>query len=460
MNAALATTPVPPTAPPPVLKTDKKSVWAWCFYDWANSAFSTVIMTFVFSVYFSKGIVGDEIAGSALWGYAIGTAGLCVAIGGPILGVMLDARGHHGRALWVLTIVTTAAIAGLFWMLPDPAYIWPALALVAIATIGFELGQVVYNALLPRVASAQDMGRVSGRAWGLGYVGGLVCLAVALGVFIGIPGVAPPLLALGEVDQIHVRATCLLTAGWFFVFALPLLLSRCVRRDCTVYDIPERSVMAASVIMAAVMAALLRLKDFRNIMRFLIASALYRDGLATLFAVGGLYAAGSFGMDFSQILMFGIGLNVTAGIGSFAFAVMDDKRGSKVTIVIGLLALIGFGVAIVLVQDKIWFVVITLALGVFVGPVQAASRTLLARISPPEHMSEMFGLYALTGKSIAFLGPFFFAVVTDLFDSQRAGVATIIMFWAVGLLLLRGVREETEDPKDAPENGRRKGAAA
>lgn len=416
-------------------------VRAWCLYDWANSAFSTVIMTFVFSVYFSKGIVGDDIAGSAMWGYAMGAAGFAVAVIGPVFGVFLDIKGRHRLALRILTVLTVAAIAALFFMKPSPEFAMPALWLVAVAVIGFELGQIVYNAMLPGIAPPERMGRVSGWAWGLGYAGGLACLVAALVLFIGIPGAMAPLVPLGEEGQIHVRATCLLTAAWFFVFSVPLL--------CHSPDMPGgagRSDFSASVILAAVMAAFLKLKDLRNIARFLIASALYRDGLATLFAVGGLYAAGSFGMDFSQILMFGIGLNITAGLGAFAFSFMDDRSGSRRTVMIGLAALVLLGAGIVVVEERWMFIALALALGIFVGPVQAASRTLMARIAPAENMSEMFGLYALTGKSISFLGPLCFAFATDLFESQRAGVATIVLFWAAGLWLLRGVHERAEQP--------------
>lgn len=419
-------------------KTNAK-VRAWCLYDWANSAFSTVIMTFVFSVYFTKGIVGSDIEGSALWGYGMGCAGLAVAVMGPVFGVFLDLKGRHRLMLRIITVLTVAAIAGLFFMKPSPEYTAPALWLVALAVIGFELGQIVYNAMLPGIAPPERMGRVSGWAWGLGYAGGLACLVAALVLFIGVPGVMEAVIPLGQDEQIHVRATCLLTAAWFFVFSVPLL---CHSPDEP--GIPGRSDFSASVIMGAVMAAFLKLKDLRNIVRFLIASALYRDGLATLFAVGGVYAAGSFDMDFSQILMFGIGLNVTAGLGAFAFSFMDDRAGSRLTVIVGLWALILLGAGIVVAQERWVFIALALALGIFVGPVQAASRTLMARIAPAENMSEMFGLYALTGKSISFLGPLCFAFATDMFESQRAGVATIVLFWAVGLWLLHGVRERQE----------------
>ena len=174
---------------------------------------------------------------------------------------------------------------------------------------------------------------------------------------------------------------------------------------------------------------------------FLIASAVYRDGLNTLFTVGGLYAAGTFGMEFTEILIFAIGLNVTSGIGAFAFAYMDDHKGAKPTIVVSLLALIALGIAITVIDDKRTFMILALALGLFIGPVQSSSRSLMARLSTKETSTEMFGLYAMTGKSIAFTGPLMFAFVTQLTDSQRWGIATIIGLWLIGLLLLLKVKE-------------------
>lgn len=418
-------------------KPSKKTILSWCLYDWANSAFGTVILTFVFSVYFSKGIASNEIAGSAQWGYAIGFAGLCVALISPFFGVMLDFKGGHMKWLSSLTVITSFCIAALFFMQPDPYFVMPTLLTVIFAIIAFELGQVVYNAMLPDISEEGKMGRVSGWAWALGYMGGLLCLAVALVFFVGL-GEGTGLLGIPKDDSLHVRSTALLTALWFIVFSLPLLLNRFLNKKT---EVKTKERVTTSLITGIVMTMFSDLKALKNIIRFLIASALYRDGLATLFAVGGLYAAGTFDMSFSEILIFGIGLNVTAGLGAFIFSFMDDKRGSKTVVVVSLIALIICGLIIVFIDSKNIFLGTALLLGVFVGPVQAASRTLLARITPPEKITEMYGLYALTGKSIAFLGPLFFALLTDIFESQRAGISSIIVFWIVGLYIILGVKE-------------------
>ncbi len=177
-------------------------------------------------------------------------------------------------------------------------------------------------------------------------------------------------------------------------------------------------------------------------MFFLISSAIYRDGLVTLFAIGGVYAAGQFGMSFTEILIFAIGLNVTAGIGAFAFSFFDDARGSKNTIMISLIGLIVIGGIVLFVQDKYAFIVLSMGLGIFIGPVQAASRTMVGKLCPPENVVQSYGLYAFTGKSISFFGPLAFGLMTTTFGSQQAGMASIIAFWFVGLLILLKVKEK------------------
>jgi UMF1 family MFS transporter len=185
----------------------------------------------------------------------------------------------------------------------------------------------------------------------------------------------------------------------------------------------------------------------------LVASALVRDGLATLFAFGGIYAAGSFGMSFQEILLFGLALNATAAAGAAGFAWIDDRIGAKPTILLSLSALLGFGTGILLVHDKEWFWGLALGLGVFVGPVQAAGRSLLARMAPAGMVTEMFGLYSLSGRAAAFLGPLALGTATAAFASQRAGMATILGFFLAGLLLMLTVRVPPEAATRAPASG-------
>lgn len=411
---------------------NRPAVISWCLYDWANSAFNTVIGTFIFSVYFAKGIYGDANAGSVVWGYAVGGAGLVVALSGPVVGAIADHSGRHKGWVGAATAITVLASVALFYAEPNERFVIFALALVVIATIAFEFGTVFYNATLHRVAPPEMLGRVSGWGWAVGYFGGLGCLGIGL---VALVQPETPWFGFAKEGAENIRATGPLVALWFGLFSLPFFLF-----------VPGYRGAAVST-RVAIRAGLRQLRDtvreiksYRPVVLFLIASALYRDGLATLFALGGLYAAGVYGMDFEEILLFAIALNVSAGLGAFAFAWMDDRAGSKQTVLAALAGLLAFGTAILFAEDRAWFTGLAVGLGIFVGPAQAASRSLMARLSPKGMETEMFGLYALTGKSVAFLGPVFYAAATDAFDSQRAGLVTILAVWALGGALLLGVR--------------------
>ena len=416
--------------------TTRRAVFSWCLYDWANSAFNTVIGTFVFSVYFARGIYGDETAGSAVWGFALGAAGLAVALTSPVLGAIADRGGARKPWLGIFVALTLLPTALLWFATPDRSMVPFALACMVVASVAFELANVFYNAMLEDVAPPGKIGRVSGWAWGLGYAGGLGCLVVAL---VGFIQPEQPLFGLSTEEAENIRATAILVALWFGLFAIPLFV---FTPDQPATGLPIRKVVIAGL--AQLVQTLRDVRRYGDIVRFLIASALYRDGLATLFAMGGLYAAGTFGMDFEEILIFAIGLNVTAGLGAFGFAWLDDALGSKKTVFLALVGLIGFGTATLLISDKTVFIALALGLGIFVGPAQAASRSLMARLSPNEMETEMFGLYAFSGKSVAFIGPLAFALATEAFDSQRAGMATIMVSFLLGGAVLAFVREPTD----------------
>ena len=379
-------------------------------------------------VYFARGIYGDETEGSAMWAFALGIAGLAVALLSPVLGAIADRSGRRKPWLAAFVAVTVVLTALLWYAEPVRADVFYTLALVVVAGITFDLGNVFYNAMLPTVAPKHMIGRVSGWGWGLGYIGGLACLVVAL---IGFVQPEQPWFGVSTENAGNIRATAILVAVWFAVFALPLFLFA--------PDQPWTGVPLGTAVrrgLAQLWQTIREVRRYRQVVRFLIASAIYRDGLATLFAVGGLYAAGTFGMSFEQILIFAIGLNVTAGLGAAGFAWIDDWLGSKRTILLALGGLVGFGLPLLLISDITVFIVLALGLGIFVGPAQAAGRSMMARLSPPDMETQMFGLYALTGKAAAIAGPPLFGLTTALFDSQRAGMATIILFFVAGGALL------------------------
>ena len=411
---------------------DRRAIFSWCLFDWANSPYPTIIVTFVFSAYFAKGIVGDEIEGTVLWSQTIAIAGIVVAIAGPLLGAVADQTGRRKPWIAGFSLGCILATAALWFATPDRDSITLALVAVAISTVCFEVVTIFYNATLPEMGPANRLGRIGGWGWGAGYIGAIFCLILCL--FGLIQNETPP-FGLDPANAENVRATVMVVALWWVIFGWPFL--------AFVPDRPATRMRLGSAARAGLAKLWRTLKDLRrdrNTATFLIARMIYVDGLATLFQFGGLYAAGTFGMDFAEIIQFGIAMNVTAGLGAFGFAWLEDRAGAKLTITLALIGLIAFGSMVLVAPSAQWFWIYGLGLSLFIGPVQSASRGLMARLSPADARAEMFGLYALSGKSTSFLGPLLFGVVTAHFESQRAGMATILAFWIIGLALLALVR--------------------
>ncbi len=412
-----------------------KKIISWCLYDWANSVLATIIFTFVFPVYFSRNIVGDEELGSAYWGYIVGFSGFIIAIMGPILGSIADTYGPRKVILGGLTFTTITSVLALFFALPHSNFILYALVFVAITTVSFELAQAQYNAMLPDIAPPNMVGKLSGIAWSLGYLGGLFCLAIALIGFIGLGENSSNLFNISTNQDFNIRATCILAAIWYAVFALPLFL--------WVPDRPNNNYQKP-LLKTSFLHLIKTLKKLtttsKNTLLFLVSSAIYRDGLNTLFIVGGLYAAGTFHMNFQEILIFAISLNLMSALGSFCLSFFDDKYGPRPIITISLVALIILGGSIIIIKDKDLFLYTSLLLGFFIGPIQSSSRALMAHLSSKNQSTEMFGLYTMSGKSIAFTGPLCFALMTHITNSQRWGIASIIVLWVIGLALFRKIK--------------------
>lgn len=417
------------------------SLLSWAFYDWANSAFFTVIQTFVFATYFLQSVAQDETYGSTLWGNTIGAAGFLIAICAPFIGAVADQLGRRKPWIGSFTVLSVLAVAGLWFVEPAQQFVVLAMVLVFLSTVGSEFAIIFYNAMLPDLASKERIGRWSGWSWGLGYAGGLACLVVALYVFVD---VADPPFGLDKAEAEHVRATFLLVAVWYALFSLPLFLFSSDRARTNINL--KKAVRSG---WQQLKTSIRNVRQYRNIVRFLIARMIFIDALATVFAFGGIYAAGTFDMGAREVLIFGIGLNITAGTGAAIFAWLDDRLGSRVTMLLSLGGLIITTSSILLVTSLTWFWIFGLILGLFVGPVQAASRTYMARVSPPDLQNQMFGLMALSGKVTAFLGPLLVGWLTFFADSQRIGMSVIVVLFVLGFILLYRVPEAEEAYQEA-----------
>lgn len=426
-------------------------VAAWALWDWATQPFNSVIITFVFVALY---LVSEEFvpAGtssedmnaaiadlSSTWGFIGATAGVLVALLAPVLGQRADRSGRRKMWLAISTAVMVATMFGLFFVEADPSFFLLGASLIAIGVVFQEIGGVQYNALIKQVSTSKNVGFVSGLGWGLGYLGGIVGLlvVVAMNMFDLLPtdnGMFYRLVGVGA-------ALWTMLFGWaVFVF---------------VPDNPPSKVELVGFI-DSYKAVWHDITDMwarsRSTVYFLIASAVYRDGLAGVFAYGAIIAATSFAFTSDEVLYFGVGANLIAGLATILFGKFDDFFGPRRVIVWSLVGLLVGGVIVVVggstlaPEDggKLIFWTAGLALTAFVGPIQAASRSFLARVAPAGKEGEAFGLYATTGRAASFLAPAAWAIMIAITGATIWGTMGVLLVVLAGLVLLRFVKEPTQ----------------
>jgi MFS transporter, UMF1 family len=313
-----------------------------------------------------------------------------------------------------------------------------ALVLFIVANVAFELSGTFYNAFLPVIAAPERIGRVSGYGWGTGYIGGLLCMAVALVGFVGLSDASVPWFGLSREAGENIRATNVLVAAWMAVFCLPLFLW--VPDPRPPHPSPLGHIVRDSF--RQLRATFHSLRRYRHAVRFLIARLFFNDGLTTIFSFGGIYAAGTFGFSFTEILYFGLALNIAAGIGGFAFGAVDDRLGGKRTVMISLVGLAAAAAFALTTTSKSGLWIAGIVIGIFSGPNQAASRSLMGRFVPRGKENEFFGFFNFSGKATSFLGPLALGIITGATHSQRLGLSVVVVFFLVGLVLLTRVDEQ------------------
>ena len=414
----------------------KKAVWGWALYDFGNSAFTTLIVTFIYSYFFAQEIAPDGDTGTIMWANGIAVTALVVALTSPFLGALADRGGHRRRFLMITTGVAITGCALLYF--PTPGQVTFALAVFVVSNIAFELCGVFYNSYLPDLADSESIGKVSGYGWALGYLGGLLAMAVALVGFVQ-PEIPLFGLATGEEGLFqNVRATTVLVAVWFAVFAIPMF--RWVPERAHPDAPPLGELLRDTVTQLA--GTFREIRRYGQIVRLLVARMIYNDGSVTIFAFGGIYAVGTFDFSIEKIMIFGIVLNVAAGIGAFFMGYMDDRLGGKKTILVATAGLVLATVIAALTTSEAVFWGAGILIGLMAGPNQAASRSLMTRFTPPEMKGQFFGFYAFSGKATAFVGPLALGVLTQQFNSQRAGIWVVALLFVVGGLLLWAVDEK------------------
>jgi len=410
-----------------------RAIWSWAIYDFANSPFTTLVVTFVYATYFTQVIAPDPVTGTVLWSRAVTITALVVAIFSPILGALADRGGYRKPFVLFFTLVCALATAGLYSVLPGQ--IAAALILVVIANIAYEFGTVFYNAFLPDLAPPERVGRISGYGWGLGYLGGFLALTLALLTLIQ---PETPWFGFSAETGENIRATNLLVAIWFLIFTFPFLFW--VHEDKSMVSSSGR-VFKETI--TQLRTTFVKIRRFKEVTRFLVARFVYNNGLVTVFAFGGIYAAESFGFTLQEVLIFGIVLNVAAGLGALVMGYLDDSIGGKRTIMLSLIGLTVATLLAVVATTKLWLWVAGIVIGIFIGPNQSASRSLMARFVPLESENEFFGFFAFSGKFTAFLGPFLLGLLTQWTGSQRWGISVVLVMFVVGMLILIPLDEES-----------------
>ena len=410
-------------------------VLAWALWDWGSSSWNAVIVSFVFGPYVVRGVVGDARPGgftANTWiGLSTAVAGLLIALVAPVSGQRSDAGGHRRRNLLVWSALVFAVMVAMFAVRNEPSYLWLALVLLAAGGIFNEFAGVSYNAMLPQVSTPSTLGRVSGFGWSMGYFGGIFLLLIGYYGFI-----EPEVGWFGVTNDggLDIRAVAVFSAFWFLVFGAAVF-----------FAVPEVPPGPAQRRVGVVGSYRLLVRDVRglwgrdrNAVRFLIASALYRDGLAAVFSFGAILAVSVYGMAQSTVLVFGVAANVVAALGALVLGRVEDVVGPKRIIMLSLVGLVAACVVLLFVRGTTLFWVFGLALCLFVGPAQASSRSFLARVAPRGREGEMFGLYTTTGRAASFLAPGLFALFSALF-SDRVGILGIALVLAAGAVAMTRV---------------------
>jgi UMF1 family MFS transporter len=357
---------------------------------------------------------------------------------------MADQGGRRRLYLIIATWVCVVATVALFFVTPaTPNKILLACLFFVIANSAFDLGGVFYNSFLPMVAPPEKLGTVSGIGWGVGYTAGIVSMLIALFAMVGLPGVVDPFLPLPTEEDFNIRAVLLLVAGWFAIFSIPMFL--------LVKD--EGSTRKGAGVREAIQelrSTFREVRRYKETAKFLLARLIFNDGLVTIFSMSAIYMGAVFQMELGEIMVYGIVINVVAGLSAFAFGFVDDRLGGKRTVMISVVTL---GVAVVVgafAPTEGWFWVAGVLVGIAAGPNQAASRSLMSRFVPENQQAEFFGFFSFSGKATAFLGPFLFATLTNAFRDQglsfppeRIGISVLILFFLFGGLDLATV-DETE----------------
>ena len=404
-----------------------KKIFNFALYDFANSSFTTIIITFIFATYFATQIAPNPVMGQSYWGWTIGITGFLVAIIGPMAGSFADKKNKivfFVRSFSLLCIFFTAL---LWFSKPSQSYILYTLIIVGIANFFYELSLVFYNSLLKNISKNKNLGKSSGFGFALGYIGGIIILLVSIKLFIDTDNLP---FGLTKEESENIRAISLLVSVWFLIFSIPFLF----------FVIKEKKRKENYPINFNDLKKLLWNKKITVLGKFLIARMLYADGLNAIIVMGGIFAVGVFNLEIKDLLKLSIIMNITAFIGAFIGGIINDRFGSKFVIIFSLFGLIFSSIAILFTYTASTFFYLAAINGLFIGPIQSASRVVITSMLDKNNQGKGFGLFATSGKLTSFLGPLLVSTVTFLTASQRIGFSAAIILLLFGLIILLNIK--------------------
>jgi MFS transporter, UMF1 family len=419
----------------------RRRVLAWALWDCGSTGLAAIVVTFVFSVYLTK-TVGAGLPGPttpASWlARALTVAGIVVALLAPVTGVWVDAPRRRRRTLGALTATVVLLTSAMSLIRDNPSYLWAGLALFAATAAFGDLASVPYNAMLRQLATSETRGRVSGFGWAAGYVGSVVLLIVVYGGFISGAGPTRGMLHIPTAGGQNVRAAMLMAAAWMAVFALPVLIVPPPAADLEPHSPSKIGILGAYRKLWADISAEWR-RD-RNVVYYLLASAVFRDGLSGVFTFGAVLGVTVYGISQADVLLFGVSASTVAAVGAVIGGLLDDHIGSKAVILGSLAAMIAAGLTVMTLSGPTAFWACGLALCLFIGPTQSSARTLLLRMTADGKEGVVFGLYTMTGRAVAFLAPWMFFTFVDAFGADRAGMGGLLVVLAAGFVAMLLVR--------------------
>lgn len=399
-------------------------------YDFANSSFSAVIITFIFSAYFARQIVGDVQLGASYWQWTTGICGLIIAVTGPYLGIVADQRKNGLIYFLRIFTILCVLITCLFWFSkPETSFIFYTLIIFLISNYCYEIGQIFYNSLLQQSSGKNTLGSTSGLGFGLGYLGTIPVLFIVLYYFVLSDNI---LFNLNKQQYENIRFTALIVAFWFFIFSIPILF---FFNDNTSKSSNSKSLNLQSLI------HIIWKKKLTETGKFLIARMLYADALIVLVSGGGVYASGVFGFSFDEIIRMAIFSNIVAFISVIIGGYLNDRYSSKNLILISIAALTMCVIyASLLAATKSNFFNVVMIISIFIGIIQSASRVMMTSLVSEEEIGMGFGLFAFSGRITSFVGPLLVGTMTYYF-SQRIGLFSNTLLFVLGFYFMLKIKD-------------------